>query len=103
MGKTKCLWYVEPLDSDTNEAFDRALLHPEFHCNVADDKKKRHDVLECPLDALEKFCRSRSGQGLRFNVFGRPIYNRTVGPLRDCNFLFFRRRKRKKIARALSL
>lgn len=102
MGKTRFFWFVEPLDSHTNEVFARELIHLDCYCNVVDDKRNRHSVWECSLEMLEYFCRSRRDQNLRFNVFARPRYNRYVGPLRNCNFLFFRKRKQKKPAKALS-
>lgn len=102
MGAIGYFWYVEPSDSHTNEVFSRELPHRDCSREVVDAKGKRHNLWECPPETVAQFVNSREDQHLMFRIFNRPVYKKGLGKLRNCGFLFFRKRKQKKPAKALS-
>lgn len=92
MSKKKYIWFIEPLDSHTNQTISQELINKDFGRESFCADGKEHNLWVCPLDLIKGFSKSKKALSLRFNVYNR----QGQGKIRKCNFLFFRTRKEKK-------
>jgi len=90
--QTGCVWFIEPLDSNTNIAFDQQISDDNFTAGVLCEDGKRHNLWECPFWLLASFQRSSRTMGLQFRIFNR-FGN---GQIRECEFLYRKRKPQRK-------
>lgn len=83
MGHKKTEWFVEPMDTATNDAFRQIIPEENVFLDIEDTNGKPHNVWQCSFDQLKFFWQSRQSSGLDFKVFTRTIYgNCSQGKLR---------------------
>ncbi len=96
MAEKEYIWYIEPLDSDTNETISQELPVQNFSRGIICQDEKTHNLWECSYNFAYAFFRSRRTLDLRFNVYNKKSRH---GQIRRCDFLFIKSRKKKKTAR----
>ena len=64
-------WFLEPLDSHTNEAISREVDENSSKRDVLCSDKKKRDLWECLYSGLTKFRRSKTQLSLKFQVWRR--------------------------------
>ncbi|MFH1656761.1 MAG: hypothetical protein ABH956_03245 [Candidatus Nealsonbacteria bacterium] len=74
--KIECIWYVEPLDSFTNNIIMRELEEIggiiDTRRNSPCSDKKRHNLIQCPSFAFLKFLwESINDLHIKFNIFNQ--------------------------------
>jgi hypothetical protein len=92
---TQYIWYIEPLDKETNETIAQALQEVSdsretMLIGVRDNTGISHNLWRCPMDLLLLLQRSKNQMNLRFEVFGQ----QGKGQIRKKTFLFKRPIKR---------
>ena len=97
------VWYLEPLDSSTNEVISRVLAEDDFVGEFATDRGKRQ-LWQCPIALIPVFVDSQESLKLKFRVYNR---KNSGGRVRDVTFLFKGRgkaqaRELQKLAETLS-
>jgi len=93
MTEKEYTWYIEPLDSDTNETISQELPEQNFSHDITCQDGRTHNLWECSYNFAYAFFRSRKALNLRFNVYNKEGRH---GQTRRCDFLFIKRKKKKK-------
>jgi len=88
MTKRKYVWYIEPLDSATNEVLSRELAG--FSRKVICEDSKKHNLWDCSWDFVFALKKSKKHLDLKFRVFNR----RGMGQIREFKFPYLKKRKR---------
>jgi hypothetical protein len=93
MAKREYMWFIEPLDSATNEALSRELSEEKFCREIICGDGKKRNLWGCRWEFVYSFKMSKSASGFRFKVFNR----RGGGKIREFKFPYLKKfRKRKK-------
>ncbi len=97
MAKVRYTWFIEPLDSHTNEVLARRLPEENASCHTLEDGQE-HNLWQCASDFVWFLKRSQENLALRFKVYNKA----GQGKIRICpEFLFRKTWKRKKLTKAL--
>lgn len=83
-------WFLEPLDSNTNEIVARVLPDENFSENVICGDGKEHKLWACDWAFVFIMKESKGALGAKFRIFNRC----GRGPIRECKFLYQGKRKR---------
>jgi hypothetical protein len=67
--KNEYFWYVEPLDSYTNQAISRLVSDENFQERVPNGGAVLENVWRCPRKIVTNFEKSRRQLGLKFHVY----------------------------------
>ncbi len=94
MSEREYTWFIEPLDSHTNQIIAQELINKDFGRESFCEDGKEHNLWVCPLDFIKFFCKSKKDFNLKFNVYNK----RGQGKIRKCKFLFIKPKKKKKTA-----
>ncbi len=86
------VWFVEPLDSNTNIAFSQQISDDNFLSSIFCQDGQRRDLWQCTFRLLTAFQRSSRIMGLQFRIFNR-FGN---GQIRECKFLYYKRKLQRK-------
>lgn len=90
--KVEYLWFVEPLDSETNNVFAETIGDDsDYSVGVICNDGSRHNLWRCPWKLVYAFQRARRQKGLHFRIFN----STNGGKIRECTFLY---RKVEKVA-----
>lgn len=92
------IWYVEPLNSHTNEVFSKELPHENFQRGVRCADNKIHNLWICPdFQAVQSFWDSRTDLSLKFRVFSAFSKGKKTRSARisECTLILFHPRKKK--------
>lgn len=100
-GTRNYFWYVQPLDSRTNEVFSR---DPRLDIACLKGQKMPENMYLAPdRSTVQQYWNSRNDLNIRFEIFGAQEPRREGtrdAQIRKCTFLFqnhgFQRRQRKK-------
>jgi len=92
--KPRYIWYVEPLDSSTNEIIARHIIEKDPFSEVhsirfADGRK--HNLWECDFRTAITFWRSRKSLSLKLKIF----FQRERGKIKPCPSFLLKKRKTK--------
>ncbi len=90
MAKREYMWFIEPLDSNTNKVLSGELTM--FGRKVLCEDGEKHNLWNCSWDFVSSFKKSRSDKNLKFNVFNRC----GKGQIREFKFPYLKKRKWKK-------
>ena len=90
MRKREYVWFIEPLDSATNEVLSREIRGERF-CReaICEDGKKRN-LWVCSWSFVSAFKKSKSALALKFKVFNCC----SGGKIREFKFPYLRKRKK---------
>jgi len=91
-------WFIEPQDSHTNNIFSQNIDEENYMEGVICADGQRRNLWRCRINLISYFWRSRNDLEIRFKIFNRELL---YGKIRDCTFLF-KKRKPKKITPAKS-
>jgi len=91
------VWYLEPLDSSTNEVISRVLAEDDFVGKLATDRDRRQ-LWQCPIALIPVFVDSQKSLNLRFRIYNR----KNNGEVRDVTFLFKKGRRKAQRTRELA-
>ncbi len=92
--KKEYFWYVQPLDSHTNEVVATQL--PE---KSGDFFNKKGNLWECSLEFVTSLCASRADFNLKFEIWGKQGHH---GKITNKTFLFNPKNKRLKMRKKKS-
>ncbi len=95
MPKREYIWFVEPLNSDTNKVIAQQLAESNFNSEIVCADRKRHNLWTCPNQFAMSLVESKGSFNLHFKIWGKQGCH---GKIRDKTFLFSK--KWKKIQRA---
>lgn len=85
------VWFVEPMDSNTNMVIAQELSEENFGRVKCEDEKK-HNLWRCPVNFVLSLQKSKRSLGLNFRIYNK---ERNQGKIRDCTFLFEKRKRKK--------
>jgi len=94
------VWYVEPLDSHTNEVIAKQLIAISLCCTEVCADRKRHELWTCSHQFAMSLVKSKEDLNLRLKIWGKEGRN---GKIHDKTFLFsekWNERKRAKKRKA---
>lgn len=89
--KREYIWFVEPLDSNTNMTIAQQLPEENFGRVKCEDEKK-HNLWRCSVDFVLFLQKSKESLDLDFRIYNK---ERTQGKIRNCAFLFERRKRKR--------
>lgn len=89
--KREYVWFVEPMDSNTNMVIAQELSEENFGRVKCEDEKK-HNLWRCSWDFVLSLQKSKRVLGLNFRSYNK---QGTQGKIRNCTLLF-KKIKRKK-------
>lgn len=90
-------WFIEPLDSSTNEAVSRELSEENFIRGMSGPEGKKLNLWRCSFSFLRAFARSREHLSLDFRAYNR----QGGGAIREHRLLLKEGLKRKKAEKTL--
>lgn len=87
------IWYVEPLDEQTNAAVYECLKNRDLNANmepaICEDEKK-HNLWECSIETVKFLYASKEELNLKFEIWGKQGFS---GKIKKKTFLFKPKRK----------
>ncbi len=95
MTEREYIWFVEPLNSDTNEVIAQQLPASDFNSEIACADGRKHNLWTCSYQFAMSSIESKESFNLHFKIWGKQGHH---GKIRDKTFLFSK--KWKKIQRA---
>ena len=95
MPEREYIWFIEPLNSDTNEVIAQQLAESNFNEAIVCVDGKRHNLWTCSNQFAMSLVKSKESLDLHFKIWGKQGRH---GKIRDKTFLFSK--KWKKIQRA---
>ncbi len=104
MAKQTYIWYVEPLNEQTNAVIYEYLKNRDLDTNMEPatcEDGKKHNLWECSIEAVKSLYASKEDLNLRFEIWGKQGFN---GKIRKKTFLFkpsrkYLKKRKKKTAR----
>lgn len=100
MTKPEYTWYIEPLDSDTNQTISRQLTESaeeNFSPKIVCGDGKQRNLWRCSYEFALSFVRSKDSLELKFKVWGKTGRH---GKITKKTFLFepkWQKRKKQKL------
>lgn len=85
-------WFLEPLDSQTNQAIAGEVPESNLNRGMRCADGRPHNLWECSYKIVAFFWKSKEKMGLRFKIYVKE----GGGKIRDGSFLFKKRRRRTK-------
>jgi hypothetical protein len=76
-------WYIEPLDSSTNEVLSNQLPEEDY-CNNIKCENGRHNLWKCNWKFIEVFLKSQKNFNLKFGIYCKQGNN---GKIKESDFL----------------
>lgn len=89
MKERKFFWFIEPLDSYTNEVISRELPEENFMREIKISDGSFKNLWTCSSSLLSNFNRSKVANNLKFRIYSKE----GEGKIRECTFLFKKKRK----------
>jgi hypothetical protein len=90
MNKRNYVWFIEPLDSGTNETISQELPEMNFWQSVICEDGRKHNLWSCDSDFVSKMRKSKRNLNLNFKIFNQ----RDGSQIRECKFLYPKKRKK---------
>ncbi len=92
MTKSQYIWFVEPLNSNTNEVVARQLAENNFCSEIVCADGKRHNLWTCSNQFVISLVESEKSFNLHFKIWGKQGRH---GKIRDKTFLFSKKQKKR--------
>ena len=89
MPKKKYVWFVQPLNSHTNEVLSRELAEENLWHSIFCEDGITRTLWECPIRIIRYLWESKNSLGIEikvYNVCGPS--KKFSGRIRECTFLF---------------
>lgn len=92
MPKREYIWFVEPLDSDTNEVISQQPTENNFNSGIVCADGQRHNLWTCSYQLATSLTKSKKSLDLHFKIWGK---EGRCEKIRDKTFLFNRKRRKR--------
>lgn len=89
MAKSAYIWFVQPMDKDTNDVVGRQCHEDDFCHEIRCEDGECRDLWKCTREVMSALVASRRTMRLKFKVFCQA----REGKIRDVSFLFLKKRK----------
>ncbi len=91
MPEREYIWFIEPLNSDTNEVIALQLEKENFNSEIVCADKRRHNLWTCSNQFAMSLTESKESFNLHFKIWGK---QGRPGKIRDKTFLFSKKWKK---------
>jgi len=96
MPKIEYIWFIEPLNSDTNEVIAQQLAKSNFNSQIICADGRKHNLWTCSNQFAMSSVESKESFNLHFKIWGKQGRH---GKICDKTFLFSKKWKRRQRAK----